>query len=90
MVAWLSALKGDLRGKGRTERSYREDGKLFCPDAGQPGSTLLSGCRWWACLVVPLFGSKHALVLNRAFSFVLASWLRCWLLLFVVALCCYG
>eukprot|EP00439_Symbiodinium_sp_Y106_P018089 s6915_g2.t1 len=45
VVAWLSALKGDLRGKGRTERSYREDGKLACPDAGQPGSTLLSGCR---------------------------------------------
>ena len=90
MFAWLSTLKGDLRGKSHTERSYREDGKLSCPDAGQSGSTLLSGCRWRACLVVPLFGSKHALVLNRAFSFVIASWLRYWLLLSVVALCCCG
>ena len=43
MFAWLSTLKGDLREKSRSERSYREDGKLSCPDAGQPGSTLLSG-----------------------------------------------
>ena len=51
--AWLSTLKGDLPGNSRTERNYREDGKLSCPDAGQPGSTLLSVCRWRACLMVP-------------------------------------
>ena len=31
MFAWLSTLTGDLWGKSRTERSYREDGKLSCP-----------------------------------------------------------
>ena len=88
MFAWLSTQKGDLSGKSGTERSYREDGKLCCPDAGQPGSTLLNGCRWRACLVVPLFGSKHALVLNRAFHHVVVALLavvacRCVVLLWL-------
>ena len=55
MFAWLSTLKGDLWGKSRAERSYREDGKLSCPYAGPPGRTLLDGCRRRAYIVVALF-----------------------------------